>query len=61
MNGLGRGRPHSPEAFRQKQGLDSTPTMTALQNFQEQFLYVVSMEFAIGNLDALKDKEGRRR
>lgn len=53
---LGKGRPHSESPI-----FDNTsqlpPTIKTLCEMQRQFLYVVSLEFALGNLDALQAQE----
>jgi len=50
---LGRGRPHS-EAALHGAGCN-TPAISTLTELQRNFLYVVSLEFALGSLDNLQE------
>jgi len=64
---FGRGQPHPEELVKQhylnrsRSSLEETPALAAIAQIQKGFLSLVSLEFALGNLDSLAaDQEAEK-
>lgn len=58
-NIVGRGQPHPVNLVKEhlrKQSKETPPAMYTVNKIQECFLYLVSLEFLLGNLDTLEKK-----